>query len=192
MSRITIEGLVQRSNEVQWAISKEIEQLEDHQITQKPAPNQWSVAEVLSHLNLTFDHYFPKINEVIVKAPSHQVDSYNRSFLVGLFSDWQKPKKGKRKMKAKTFTFLEPGENDSAAIYQEFISKQEEFCELIKLGRTHDLSKIKVVSAIGPILKFTLPECFDFLLSHEERHLCQIREIVDSIHPDVANSLKKV
>ena len=46
--------------------------------------------------------------------------------------------------------------------------------------RTRDISKVKVISAAGPLLQFRLPECFEFLLSHEERHLAQIKEILMS------------
>lgn len=39
------------------------------------------------------------------------------------------------------------------------------------------MSHSKINSALGPIVKFYLPEAFEFLIGHDERHLVQITEI---------------
>lgn len=181
MSKITIEALVKRSNDVQNNVRSMVESISKEEATIKPSDSEWSIAQVITHLNLTFDHYFPKIKKAMEKAQPGQVDSYRRSFLIGLFSEGQKPKKGKRKMKSKTFKFLIPEQSNIDQVLHDFEANQEMFCEIIKEGRTHDISRILVNSAIGPLLKFTLPECYDFLLSHEERHLQQIRDIIGQL-----------
>ena len=177
--RIVIEDLVKRSDHVAWLVSEEFGKLGEERLLKKHSPGAWSIIEVVEHLNRTFDHYFPKLEEAVEKAPAKKKEDYKRSFLVGIFSDLQKPKRGKRRMKMRTFEFFEPHVNGSSnQVMETFLQNQQRFDHFIKTGRTRDISKVKVVSALGPILKFRLPECFEFLLSHEERHLAQIREIL--------------
>ena len=179
--KIIIEELIERSNHIAWTISKELSNVDEGKLLKKASPDSWSVIEVVEHLNRTFDHYFPKLELAVEKAPLAKNENYKRSFLVGFFSDSMKPKKGKRKMKMKTFEFFEPYVNGNAdQVIDEFLKNQERFNQFIQVGRTRDISKVKVVSAAGPLLQFRLPECFEFLLSHEERHLAQIKEILMS------------
>jgi len=85
-------------------------------------------------------------------------------------------------LKIKTFSFLVPdSELDPNEVIAIFISNHSKFDKYIKHGQTHDISRIKVDSAVGSLLKFRLHECFDFLLNHEERHLRQIEEILEQV-----------
>ena len=180
--KIIIEDLIERSNRIAWSVGEELRNTDAKKLLEKPSPDSWCVIEVVEHLNRTFDHYFPKLERAVEKAPPAENETYKRSFLVGFFSDSMKPKKGKRKMKMKTFEFFEPHINgDTRQVIDEFLENQEQFNRFIKAGRDRDISKVKVVSAAGPLLKFRLPECFEFLLSHEERHLLQMKEILAAI-----------
>jgi hypothetical protein len=47
-------------------------------------------------------------------------------------------------------------------------------------SRTKNCSRVKFSSAIGPIIRFNVPEAIEFILRHNERHLFQIERMMDA------------
>ncbi len=189
--KISIKDLLEKSNLHVKRITLEVGILNYELLTTRTSPESWTVTQTIQHLNNTFDHYFPKIEEKIHLAPksSNESGMYKASILVGAFSNSQRPKNGKRKFKIKTFSFLVPdNELDPAEVIARFVSNHREFDKYIEKGLTRDISKVKVDSAVGALLKFRLPECFDFLLNHEERHLRQIDEILENVEETKART----
>jgi hypothetical protein len=92
---------------------------------------------------------------------------------------------GQRKYKMGTARkFMPQTENettDEAAIsgvFDQFFYCQQHLKNSVIASRDKAVGQRKLVSAIGPIVRFYLPEAFDFLISHEERHLQQGREVL--------------
>ena len=63
-------------------------------------------------------------------------------------------------------------------IFQKFEALHLDLKNAILESRAKDVTNTKIESAIGPIVKFYFPECFEFLLVHHERHMVKIDQIL--------------
>ncbi|TMU55168.1 DinB family protein [Flagellimonas algicola] len=183
---ITSENQIQRLNHIINKV-KELQELETAQLTSPPHAKSWNVVEVIEHLNIAYGIYMPKLDEAFSKMPS--LDAAPNEFKA---RTWQKiviagqrPKNGKRKWKMKTLKRFEPlldketlTQEKIDAVFENFFTRHAHLKEAILKSRNKDVKEVKITSAVGPIVNFYLPECFEFLLCHMERHMVQIDEIL--------------
>ncbi|WP_222982343.1 hypothetical protein [Flagellimonas meishanensis] len=183
---VSPENQIQRLN----AVLAEVEQLQKldlQTLSTPPGPKSWSIVEVLEHLNVAYGLYRQKLDQLLKDAPEIQKDS--NTFKVRTWQKMiiniQRPKGGVRKWKMKTLKRFEPllnrqglDEKTVAGIFISFFDAHLHLKDCILQSRGKDVSQQQVTSAIGPLVKFYPPEAFEFLLSHLERHMAQIDEIL--------------
>ncbi|SNS95363.1 DinB superfamily protein [Ekhidna lutea] len=179
------EKLLQDSNRIKNYIKGDVANLEESILTRKENMKKWSALEVVEHLNKVYDVYLDNFNEAINAARDlneNETPAMRRTILGRLSISINRPKGKKRRFKMKTFDFFRPAiaPDQTNGIIHSFLEKKETFNELIKRARTKDLRNAKVPTALGEKVKFYVPECFEFLLAHEERHMVQIAEAVNS------------
>ena len=123
---------------------------------------------------------FPKMPTLDVTPNEFKARTWQKIVIAG-----QRPKNGKRKWKMKTLKRFEPlldketlTQEKIDAVFETFFTRQTHLKEAILKSRNKDVTQVKIPSAIGPIVNFYLPECFEFLLCHLERHMLQIDEIL--------------
>lgn len=183
---LTSENQIQRLNQMVAKV-KSLQELDTSQVQIKLRPKSWNVLEVIAHLNIAYRFYVPKLDKALENLPSQELGSMEfkarawQRFVI----EGQRPKNGVRKMKLKTLRRFRPLLNEYEltpekidSIFDEFFKLHGHLKQSILKSRTKDVSKIKITSAIGPIVNFYLPECFEFLLCHMERHMVQIDEIL--------------
>lgn len=160
------------------------------QLLQQPAPGKWSIIEIVGHMNAAYGIYRDRIGAALTKLPSGQRldNTFRARWFPKLFIKMMRPQNGQRKWKMKTLPKFEPetaqkapGRIATEAVFEDFFGHQDHLRKAILDSRGRDIRGVKVVSSIGPILRFYLPECFDFIISHEERHLVQAKEIMENI-----------
>lgn len=184
---ISPENQIQRLNLIMNKVG-ELRQLDRKALTMSPSPKAWSVMEIIAHLNISYGNYREKIDKALAQSPAAHHES--ETFRARPWQKWvingQKPKGNVRPWKMKTFKKFEPkfakGNLDDSKIEQVFASFEELHRHLkqsILASRHKQVDKLKVSSAIGPIVTFYLPECFEFIISHAERHIVQIQEVLD-------------
>ncbi|GAB4232660.1 MAG: hypothetical protein Tsb0034_05500 [Ekhidna sp.] len=178
-----LESLLEKSNQIKHHVSSSIATLPKEQLSWKENTKKWSVLEVLKHLSLVYDKYLENFSKAISSAPvlsSDQTRKTERTLLGRLSIYSMKPKGKRRKFKMKTFDFFTPAHqpDHSDEIINEFLDKKGKFNELIREARMKDLHGVKMPTALGEKMKFYVPECFEFILAHEERHMIQIEEIL--------------
>ncbi|THV61366.1 hypothetical protein EZV76_03290 [Flagellimonas alvinocaridis] len=183
---LTPENHIQRLN----AILNKVDQLQNlglPSLTTPPNSKSWNILEVLVHLNIAYGHYQQKFNQHIPKLPDNK--SENEGFRIRrwqkLVVDSQRPKEGVRKWKMKTLKKFEPlldhnqlNHEKAEEIFKTFFELHNHLKEAVLLCRKKEVSQLKIPSAIGPIVLFYLPEAFEFLICHLERHMVQIDEIL--------------
>lgn len=180
------ENQIQRLNGILKKV-RELHQLEISQLVMSPNAKSWNVVEVLAHLSKSYGLYVEKIDAALAKLPT--TNSGSQDFKARPWQQFaiegQRPKGKKRKWKMKTLKRFEPlleretlTREKIDAIFDEFFQLHGHLKEVILKSRSKDVSKVKITSAIGPIIKFYLPEAFEFLLCHMERHMVQINEIL--------------
>lgn len=77
---------------------------------------------------------------------------------------------------AKKFEPINVGE-DMSLVINELVQNLEELKTWINQYRTSEISLKKFNSAIGPVVRFNVPEACEFILCHDERHFHQMRNI---------------
>ncbi|MEP3210799.1 MAG: DinB family protein [Maribacter sp.] len=183
---VTPENQIQRLNSVLHKVN-ELRLLDNHQLMTPPNSKAWSVVETIEHLNIAYQLYIDKIDTTLVNLPCKE--NTDTSFKVRWWQrfviDSTRPKNNKRKMKMKTLKRFEPvleiaklDQDAMEAIFERFEKLHLHLKNAIVESRSKNSSKLKISSAIGPIVSFYLPECFEFLLAHIERHMLQIDEII--------------
>ncbi len=152
--------------------------LTEDQLNWKPDPNTWSIAQNIDHLITINRTYFP------VVASIHQ-GNYKLSLMgkVGFIA----PVMGKmvlnavgpdRKRKTKTFPIWEPQSSRiSGDIVESFTAHQEELKQMIE-GASDLLDRGVIISSpANKNIVYSLESGFDIIVSHEERHLVQAKEV---------------
>ncbi|WP_435623907.1 hypothetical protein [Flagellimonas sp.] len=183
---LTPENQIQRLNGILTKVES-ISKLDIEELITAPRPKSWNVVEVIEHLNMAYRIYVPKVENALSESPDVQKET--EGFKA---RGWQKfviqgqlSKDGKRKMKMKTLKRFTPIFNTTDltqekidAVFADFFELNNHLKQAILSSRSKDVSKKKFSSAIGPIVNFYLPEAFEFLLCHMERHMVQIDEIL--------------
>ena len=184
---LTPEDQIQRLNALLNFVAS-LKELEFSELTKRPNEKSWNTLEVLEHLNIAYSPYRPKIATALQNMAdsdgsvwNHQPGFWNRFIIKG-----QRPKGKKRPFKIKTLKKFEPilpekmGQNDAMAVFQQFKESYGELKRFILESRQKQIQHQRISSAIGPIIKFHLPEAFEFLICHAERHKVQIDGILAS------------
>ena len=178
---VNFEQILEHSNQNGNYIKSDIARIESQKLNWKESEKKWSVLEVVGHLNKVYDLYFPNFQKAIESAPENNgQDNILQRTLMGRLSIYtQKPKGQKVRFKMKTFSFFQPSTMEAPLeVIQQFLTKKEQFNDFIKQARLKDLKGIKMPTALGDKMKFYVPECFEFILAHEDRHLVQIQNIL--------------
>lgn len=183
---ITSENQIQRLNGILNHV-KTTQALDISRLLASPNSKSWNVVEVIAHLNISYNLYVEKIDVALAQLPDNTAESNGfkarpwQKFVI----EGQLPKKGKRKWKMKTLKRFEPllsredlNSEKIDVIFNEFFTLHEHLKQSIFKSRNKDVTKTKITSAIGPLVRFYLPEAFEFLLSHVERHMVQMDEIL--------------
>ena len=184
---VNYEQLLERSNRVEGFVRKSTAELGD-QVYLKESPDKWSFIEVVEHLNLVYDVYLENFEKVLtgLRDLEEGEEAKLQSSLMGRLSIWsQRPKNRKRRFKMKTFKFFEP-KVDQKEVLVKFYDNKERFSDVIKEARVKDVRGIKVPTALGQRVKFYVPECIDFVISHEERHVVQMEKIMNQLDVPVS------
>jgi len=182
---LTPENQIQRLNQLLHFVES-LKKVEPHLLIKQPNKKTWNILEVLEHLSISYSFYQNKIEKSLNEAneSDESVWKCSPNFWNRFIIEGQRPKGTKRPYKIKTLKkfkpLLEEGqvENSVDAVFERFFSSYQELKQYIVISRTKNLSKIRISSAIGSIVMFRLPEAFEFLICHAERHRVQIEEIL--------------
>ncbi len=184
---LTPENQIQRLNIVLNNVVS-LQELDTDMLTNVSVPDTWSIIEVLAHLNIAYGPYRNQLDKAIPKMTDSNEEQkpFRARPWQKMIIEMQRPKGTRRKWKMKTMKRFEPlldrkniGKEKAEEIFREFFELHGHLKDSILKSRNKDISKIKITSGIGPIVKFYLPESFEFLLCHLERHMVQIDEILN-------------
>ena len=140
----------------------------------KPAANGgWSIAQCLWHLNSYGDYYLPQIKSGLAKNYPGNLE-FKSTWLGSYFTRIMQP--GARMKKYKAFkNHVPPIEMDAAKVVAEFIHQQEQLLKYLKEARQTDMNRVRIPISIFKWIKLKLGDVFQFIITHDERHLQQAK-----------------
>ena len=186
---MTVPGPLALTPEIE-AFRKEFEQisadadalvapLSDRQLVWQPAPDSWSVAQCLDHLNSTARVYLPMLDEGIanaIKRGMYAPGPYSYSWVGRLLVHHFGPT---TRVRVKTMKPFQPLEGRSRhEIMAAFRAYQVQYVDRLRQANGLDLARARVSSPLARWLRFPLGSAFGLMAAHERRHLAQARRVI--------------
>ena len=160
-------------------VQQKLGNLSEDELNWKPNPKSWSVAQVLDHVMLINESYF----EVMTKLRSGTLNLpffYRFEIFPGLFGAFlKKAVDPETSTKLKTLKIWIPEESvHSPEIVEQFIKHQEKLKLYIHKLEDHVAKGAVAHSPINRNLVLKIDAMIDILISHEKRHLKQMKEVL--------------
>ena len=157
-----------------------IDGLTKQQLNMPEAPDKWNILQCLKHMSIAANIYVVNIEKVLDKSsPDPNADFFKSGWKGDLFSKMISPNaEGEIKRPMQTFRSMNPIQIlDADKTLNEFIEVHSKIVELIRLSENYDITKLKVQTALGPLVKLRLGDAYRFLLGHAQRHFQQLKRI---------------
>jgi hypothetical protein len=158
------------------------DKLSDNAWSSRPAPERWSPAECVEHLNLTSRAYMPLLHDAVAKARKMRRDPkthYRRDAVGWLMSLMIAPRHGRKVPLPAVKTpsdFVPKGKRSRAEILSEFVQLQGALVTLIQSADALPIDEVKIVSPFGGKMKYSVYSTLVIIARHEHRHLQQAEE----------------
>jgi hypothetical protein len=140
----------------------------------------WSPAECLEHLNTYAVFYLPRIQKGLERSPQQLgAHPFKHSFLGRYFIDAMDASRSRKKFKAmKKHRPVEVSQPH--AVVGQFIQHMEELLSMVRQAQGRCLSKVSVSTSISPLIKISVGDAIQFLLTHNHRHLLQAPQALNA------------
>src|SRR5688572_21401090 len=158
-----------------------VEPLSDEQFTWQPAPEAWSVAQCIDHLNATAREYLPKLDEGIANAirrGQYNPGPYKYNWVGRLMVYTMKPT---TRWRAKTpQAFVPTSGRRRPEIMAAFGAYQVQYIDRLRQSNGLDLARARITSPVARWLRMPLGSAFALTIAHEQRHLAQARRVCEA------------
>jgi hypothetical protein len=154
--------------------------LSDAQYAWQPAPDAWSVAQCLDHLNTTAREYLPMMDEGIadaIRRGLYKPGPYVYNW-IGRTMVWAV--KPETRIRAKTpKTFQPPAGRPRHDVMAAFRAYQVQYIDRLRQANGLDLARARVSSPVVRWIRMPLGSGFAMMIAHERRHLQQARRVTE-------------
>ena len=157
---------------VNTGVQKVCEGLVEAQLSQRPAPNRWSMAEILVHLNLTTQSYLPMVDKAIAGSDRSGARGPFELGRMGSFYAWYMEPPAKFRVPAPRMVrpLLQGPAGDALP---QFLRSQAVLLQRLESAEGLDCSKVKLTSPFSSLLRMNLISFFAVTAAHQRRHLAQ-------------------
>lgn len=148
----------------------------DEQWVTRPEPTRWSMAECLTHLNLTSAAMLVSMNEAITRAPGgKQPRRYRRDPIGWLLCSTMEPPV--RRRFPTNASFVPDGADSKEATLAEFDAQHAAQVAALDLADGRKLGRAKMKSPFNAKIRYNAYSAFRLLTAHERRHLWQAEQV---------------
>lgn len=173
-----LEGVRAELDAVSRAAQRLCAGLDERQLSWRPQPGRWSLAENLVHLNVTNQIYLTSIDQTIDDARRKGIVGSGpfRQDFVGRWFIWtvEPPFRIKSKAPRNIVPVLQGPATDALP---QFLRCQERIIQRLERAEGLDLARARFVSPFASLLRMNLLSAFGVVTSHERRHLFQMEHI---------------
>jgi hypothetical protein len=153
--------------------------LDDVQFTWHSAPDVWSIAECLDHLNATARAYLPALDEGIsaaIRRGLYAPGPYKYNWVGRMMTHAVGPTTRLRMGAPQVFR-PEAGRR-RPEIMAAFRAFQVQYVDRLRQASGLDLARARVASPAARWLRIPLGSAFAMMVAHERRHLAQARRVL--------------
>lgn len=145
----------------------------------RPAPDKWSVVQVLEHLNSYGRYYLPALQKALRHKKPFRGE-FRPGWLGDYFTRLMKPDpQGKIRSKMSAPSQHIPDDRlDAYPVIRTFIDQQHQLLQLLESALDTDLGAVRVPISLTRLIRLKLGDTFRFLIAHEQRHLVQVQNIL--------------
>lgn len=177
---VLLNELLQQVDELLRTTKEQLLTADKDILLRQPAPDKWSAAQCLDHLNGYARFYIPAMEKAIAGkltgsfAPTPS-PVFKSGWLGNYFTNLMLPRAdGHPGMKMQAPKAYRPLANlDAGQVVNEFIDWQERLKKVLEHGKMVNLESIRIPTTLGNWLKFSLGDTFRFVIAHEQRHMAQ-------------------
>ncbi|MDB5252079.1 MAG: DinB family protein [Flaviaesturariibacter sp.] len=148
-----------------------------------PSEGKWSIVQILEHLNAYGRYYLPAVEHALTEKVTGKAAWFNSGFWGDYFTKSMKPTnvyEVKNKMKAmKAYSFSNSLNVDT--VQKEFNEQQDKLKDLLAKAGYVDLNAIRIPITLTKLVKLKLGDVFRFLIAHEQRHMVQARNTLNTV-----------
>ena len=179
---------------MQWQLAELVDSLESAQgrlrrlsdripavtWTRKPAPQSWSAADCVEHLNITSRAYLPRLRHALAEARqlhAPAVTKYRKDALGRAFAFMVGPRKLFAKLRlprVKTLKdFVPRGGKSRTELLSEFVRLQGDLLATLRSADGLPIDRVKVVSPFGERVAYNAYSALVIIANHQHRHIDQ-------------------
>jgi len=152
--------------------------LSEEQLSWRPQPGKWSIAENLAHLNITTQAYVPSIQRALHLARERGLKgsgAFDLGLTGKLFVGYLEPP---FKVKTKAPKMIQPLlQGPASDALPQFLRGLEAFGKLVNSAEGVDCARAGFVSPFASILHMKLIAAFATVTAHDRRHLWIIQRL---------------
>lgn len=180
---MTIDNWHNRIDKMSLAFDREFSSLTARQLNWKPNEQTWSIAQNVDHLITINETYYPVLNsarEGTLQLPfiarlGFMVHIFGKSILKSVSPD--------RAKKMTTFPIWEPSVSEIPGHILSSFSKHQQQLKAMIAESDELLDKNAVIySPANKNIVYRLNTAFEILVTHEERHFAQAKEVKDAMN----------
>lgn len=177
-----MENLIQQIDQNTQRFIETFGDLRAEQLNWKPDTDTWSIGQNIRHIIKMNETYFmemDKLEQNAGKEPFISRFDFIVQFMGNSIAQYGKPD---RKKRTQTFDIWKPEDKHyPTAILSEFEHHQEEFKKQINKSEQFIKEGTAIPTPATNLLYFNLDQALDFIVSHEERHFNQAREVLEEM-----------
>jgi hypothetical protein len=172
---------IRQFEEAKAVANRLADDLSEAQLAWQPKPGRWSIAECLSHLNVSIDRYLPVLDEAIEQGREGGVTGrgpFRHGFIINQIIRSMEPPPTWR---ASAPALLRPRPNPAAEqLLPRFLQGQDALMQRVRATNGLHLARIRITSPASRFFRMSLGQCFGMLAAHQRRHLWQARGVRDT------------
>lgn len=174
-----LDELTGQLNSIRARAQQLVSSLTSDQLTRRPDPAKWSIAECLAHLNLTAAVVQPKIAAAIELGRKAQMTSAGpfSPGPLGRLLIWIAEPPPKFRMRAPKKIAPAIAHGDPAQIMADFMNVQDRWEKLVRDCDGLDQNRIKVASLFAGMPQLRLAAPIPWMMAHQRRHLWQGEDV---------------
>jgi hypothetical protein len=184
-----LRGLRRDTEELIRIADREFVPLSVEQLLRKPAPDKWSVAQCLEHLNRYGLHYLPAMQSRIDDAlarDSHPLPAFRSGWLGDFLIRTVQPMhtgslRANRKLSSPKAYDPDRTGTTTAEALPTFLRQQQTTLALLEKAGRVNLEAIRVPISITNLIRLRLGDCLRFVIVHNQRHVQQAQRVVKGL-----------